>query len=255
MSVIADDYIAANAVAAGLAHDPSPGCSSHQCFGSIGSGCQPGECKDENGDCRDNQGCRCCNQADFDVVATAVAIAIAESGGRDDAHNPGCCNDDCGCDGCESSWGLWQINLCAHPQYTPDQMIDAFKNAQAMFSISNGGTNWNPWTTYTKGVYKQYLDRGYSAAQHVLNGDLGEVIDLGNDFGIFGIFGDIISSVLDGTLDAIQAIAMFVAFFANPHNWLRLGEAILGAVVLLLGTVLLIRHTEFGEKISGGVPA
>lgn len=83
------------------------------------------------------------------AINIAAAIAMAESGGRTDAHalTP-----------YENSWGLWQINLLAHPQYTAAQMQTPSGNARAMVAISNGGTNWNPWTTYTSGRYLQYLN-------------------------------------------------------------------------------------------------
>src|SRR5579859_7798825 len=45
-------------------------------------------------------------------LAIAIAIAMAESGGRTSAHNPGNGTTDI-----EDSYGLWQINVLAHPQY------------------------------------------------------------------------------------------------------------------------------------------
>lgn len=84
-------------------------------------------------------------------VAIATAIALAESGGDTNAINPGNATDP------EYSVGLWQINIRAHPQYTVAQMKDPVQNAFAMFTISNGGTNWNPWGTYTNGSYKSKL--------------------------------------------------------------------------------------------------
>jgi murein DD-endopeptidase MepM/ murein hydrolase activator NlpD len=78
----------------------------------------------------------------------AAAIALAESGGNPDAnlHTSS-----------ENSVGLWQINLYAHPQYSYAQMQDPVQNAQAMVAVSNQGTNWIPWTTYTSGKYQQFL--------------------------------------------------------------------------------------------------
>lgn len=53
--------------------------------------------------------------------------------------------------------GLWQINDVYHPDVSDGCAFDPFCNAQAMFRISHGGTNWNPWSTYTSGAYRNYL--------------------------------------------------------------------------------------------------
>src|SRR5512143_3705085 len=68
------------------------------------------------------------------VIATA--IAMRESAGILEAHNPVFPDD---------SYGLWQINRLAHPQYSPEQLVTADGNAQAMYAISSHGTNWQPW--------------------------------------------------------------------------------------------------------------
>lgn len=82
----------------------------------------------------------------------ASAIAMAESSGNSNAINPGSSSD------YEYSVGLWQINLLAHPQYTVMQMQDATQNAKAMSVISNGGTSWGAWGTYTSGAYRRYMN-------------------------------------------------------------------------------------------------
>lgn len=87
----------------------------------------------------------------------ASAIAMAESGGNSNAINPGGGSD------YEYSVGLWQINLLAHPQYTVMQMQDATQNAKAMSVISNGGTSWGAWGTYTSGLYRKYMNSAITA--------------------------------------------------------------------------------------------
>src|SRR6516162_3290120 len=68
------------------------------------------------------------------VIATA--IAMRESGGHLEAHNPVYPDD---------SYGLWQINRLAHAQYSPEMLQTAGGNAQAMLEVSSHGTNWQPW--------------------------------------------------------------------------------------------------------------
>lgn len=72
-------------------------------------------------------------------LQTAVAVALAESGGNTQAVSP------------TSDYGLWQINLNAHRQYNQQQMFDPAQNARAMIAISGNGTNWKPWVVYNTG--------------------------------------------------------------------------------------------------------
>lgn len=77
---------------------------------------------------------------------TAAAIATAESSGNPTAANP------------SSATGLWQVETSAHPQYTASQLLDPLENAKAAVAISNNGTNWSPWQTYTNGAYATYVN-------------------------------------------------------------------------------------------------
>jgi hypothetical protein len=99
---------------------------------------------------------------------TAYGIVKAESGGRADAYNP---------TGLDKSYGLFQINMenndPRNPNmgvkrneaylkkyksigYTgPESLKDPNINAKIAYDISKGGTNFNPWTTYTSGKYLQ----------------------------------------------------------------------------------------------------
>lgn len=81
---------------------------------------------------------------------TLAAIAMAESGGNTSAHNPGTAQTP------ENSWGLWQINLNAHPSMSSSTATDPDKAAIYALQLfrSQGG---QPWTTYTNGSYAQFL--------------------------------------------------------------------------------------------------
>jgi hypothetical protein len=67
----------------------------------------------------------------------AAEIAMAESGGNQYAHSP---TDD---------FGYWQINASNGSLAT----YDAYGNARSAIILSDNGTNWSPWTTYTSGAY------------------------------------------------------------------------------------------------------
>ena len=102
-------------------------------------------------------------------LSTAVAIALAESGGRSRAHNATPPDD---------SYGLWQINMLGalgperRHQFHLDanrELFDPATNAEAAFAISGKGASFRPWSTYTNGAYKSHLDeahRGVKAMRH-----------------------------------------------------------------------------------------
>jgi lysozyme-like protein len=90
---------------------------------------------------------------------TAVAVAMAESGGHPTSHNTNAGTGD-------NSYGLFQINMLGSlgparmQQYhlsSYDELFDPTVNAHVAYQLSQGGTNWTPWTTYTRGTYQQYL--------------------------------------------------------------------------------------------------
>ncbi|MGA8246824.1 MAG: hypothetical protein WB797_07960 [Nocardioides sp.] len=73
-----------------------------------------------------------------DQATTWTAIAMAESGGRTDAHNPNG----------EDSFGLWQINVAPGVRKNVwGDLDDPYVNARAAYAISNHGTDMRPWTT------------------------------------------------------------------------------------------------------------
>jgi len=107
------------------------------------------------------------------ALATAYAIARAESGGRSNAYNG---NEKTG----DNSYGLFQINMLGGLRQerlskawktaggdtfklgSEQDLFDPLKNAQVAYHMSNGGQNWGAWTTYTSGKYKQFLDQAPS---------------------------------------------------------------------------------------------
>jgi hypothetical protein len=100
-------------------------------------------------------------------LTTAVAVALAESGGRPTAHNATPPDD---------SYGLWQINMLGalgperRHQYhlkSDDQLFDPDTNARVANRISSDGHDFTPWSTYTNGAYKHHLTAARKAAQDV----------------------------------------------------------------------------------------
>jgi hypothetical protein len=87
-------------------------------------------------------------------LVLAVAIAYGESSGNPSAENttpP------------DNSYGLWQINVNAHPEYDPTALLDPQTNANAAFAIySAAGNSFKPWGAFTNGSYQQYTDQAQS---------------------------------------------------------------------------------------------
>jgi hypothetical protein len=108
-----------------------------------------------------------------DGLRTAWSVAMAESGGR-----PRALADDSD----DLSYGLFQINMIGdlgpdrRAQYNLSSNEDLYNpktNAHVAFLMSQRGTNWSPWTTYTGGAYKDYYNKvpGYAKGAWEIDGD------------------------------------------------------------------------------------
>ncbi len=102
-------------------------------------------------------------------LITAVAVALAESGGRSDAIG----DKNYKVQG-EQSVGPWQVNYrpayANDPWRDPKKNLDPAFNAQAAFAISSQGSNFAPWTMYKNGGYKKFLGQAQQAAAVVSGG-------------------------------------------------------------------------------------
>lgn len=81
------------------------------------------------------------------LADTMAAIALAESGGQSNAHNP------------SGASGLWQIEIPINAQYVPGGAANVYNpiaNARAAVSIERA-QGLGAWVTYTSGAYRQYL--------------------------------------------------------------------------------------------------
>jgi hypothetical protein len=182
---------------------------------------------------------------------TAAAVAMAETGGTGDtkAHNPVPPDD---------SYGPWQINMLG--SLGPDrrkklgitsntQLYDPMVNARAMVMISNGGTNFTPWTTYTSGKYKKYLkgstgSTGGTTAPTDTTGTAQQALDVGD-----------VGSAIAAPFKDMASIAVDVSnWVVNPSNWLRVLYVIAGASVVLVGLDVLVQGQVLGKaaKALGG---
>ena len=93
-------------------------------------------------------------------LITAVAIALAESGGNTNAYNPEIlANTPTG----EGSKGLWQIYTKVHPELD-NNLFDPQENANAAYTVySQAGGSFHPWSTFKNNAYSAHLDTANSA--------------------------------------------------------------------------------------------
>lgn len=179
-------------------------------------------------------------------LRNAVAVALAESGGRTNAVGV---NSD---RYRSRDRGLWQINDHWHPEVSDAAAFDPARAAAAAYRISAGGSNWSAWSTWKNGSAQAQFGRAQLAigkagtapaagtAQNVglnlpdpldpLLGGLGLLDLLGGKNGVTGGIGS--------TLDAAKAgIALAVkagAWMADAHNWGRVAMVTGGTVGVLV---------------------
>lgn len=100
------------------------------------------------------------------AIPTAVAIAMAESGG-----NPQALGDV----SLGGSKGLWQIYTKAHPDLNSKyNLFDPVQNAMAAFQVwKNAGGSFSPWTTFNTGAYLKYMGKNPTVQTGAYSGGVG----------------------------------------------------------------------------------
>jgi len=103
-------------------------------------------------------------------IVIAVAVALAESSCNSSIYlcNPSLQTGiyppvNCPSGTTSEDRGLWQINSYYHSNVSDACAFTGQCNADAAWSISTGGSNWSPWTTYTSGAWANYAGYARSA--------------------------------------------------------------------------------------------
>ncbi len=94
-------------------------------------------------------------------LKTAWAVAKAESNGRPFAFNGNTKTGD-------SSFGIFQINMLGtlgpdrRDKFEIDLNAELFspvRNAEIVYHMTKGGTDWSSWSSYNKGAHYKWLNR------------------------------------------------------------------------------------------------
>ena len=171
-------------------------------------------------------------------VTTAVAVALAESGGRIDATNTNTNGS--------TDYGVWQINSIHADEFAKHPQWWSVENADMAHDIwAAAGNSWKPWTTYTSGAYNMFLGQASSAAGAVDPGGFGAggADSTKTVTTIPGI--DSIAESLSGFATGVAAVT---AWISDPHNWERIGLVIIGGA-LVVGALVVVA----GDKTAAVV--
>ena len=191
---------------------------------------------------------------DVGGLTTAIAIAIAESGGNTDAVGDVALQD--GTWG--PSYGLWQVrSLKAESGKGTVRDGTMLKNpgfnAKSMMSISGGGKNWQPWTTYKGLRYTAVLPAASAAAASALAGGAAQsftegVAEGATDNPITDVAGSI-TDAANVVREAAETPIRISKWLTEGGTWVRIAYVAAGAALLIGGAVLFVKPVV--EDVAG----
>lgn len=155
---------------------------------------------------------------------TAIAVALAESGGNSDATNSNSNRS--------TDYGLFQINSVHSDLLNGANWRDPVENARMALAVSSNGTNWKPWVAYTTGRHLPFLARARKAA--------------GNPTGGTGI------TVAPVGLNPLGGD--FWSTLTRKETWLRVGYFVVGGLLILIALANLTNATSLipaGRIVKG----
>lgn len=172
-----------------------------------------------------------------DQLATGIAIALAESGGRTTAV--GGPNSDGSKD-----YGLWQINDVHKDMVLFPQWRNAVANTQMAKSIYDAAGGWTPWSTFNSGAYREHADAANRGAHAAVNGPSMEsgLVEVTPG----GVAADVAGGAVDAVKGVVGTVGDLIGALLDGHTWVRVLEVAGGGVAVLAGLYLLAE--------SGAVP-
>jgi hypothetical protein len=176
------------------------------------------------------------------ALVTAVAVAMAESGGRTDATNRNRNGS--------TDRGLWQLNDGAHPWVTSINWADPAANASGAYRIyQEAGGSFRPWVAFTSGSSARFQ---LQAAQAVQAGPVAPTTDNAGFLDGLPLIGDAASAARSAG-DAVKLGASAAVWVSNPHNWLRVVYVVAGGALIIAGAQLTVsgRVSKIVQPVAG----
>jgi hypothetical protein len=148
-------------------------------------------------------------------LATATAVALAESGGETTATNR---NTNGSVD-----YGLWQINTVHGSLLSQGDKFNPADNAKMAYTVWNGaGRKWSPWSAYNNQRYRTFLPQASLAAAAPTATPAS--VDVPNPTP-----GGAAMAAAGGTADILSLISGLT----SGGLWTRLGAFLLGGILIL----------------------
>lgn len=177
---------------------------------------------------------------DSDTARTMAAIATAESSGRSSATNT---NKNGSIDR-----GLWQINSVwlKNPDFVKrfGDLNDPITNARAAEYI-RGKQGLTAWSTYNHGSFRKFMGAVVKNPVKAVKGAATGAAE--------GAASAAVDKATGGIKDALTPVTSFVT--GLPRMILRFqalaGIALLAAILIILGVVLLLKESDAGKAVAG----
>jgi hypothetical protein len=162
-------------------------------------------------------------------LTTAVAVALAESGGNPNATHS---NTNGSID-----YGLWQINSVHSSLLQSGTWSTPSDNARMAYSVWQG-SGWKAWTTYTSGAYLTNMGRAALASGSP---------DLSASTGASG------ASTASNPLSDLGSVGNAITWLSTAANWERIAEILAGCFAIFLALGMIERRTGVVSHAVGKV--
>ncbi len=184
-------------------------------------------------------------------LRNAVATSLAENSSYSlTAHNTGTPGNP------EDSYGPWQVNRFAHPQYTAQQLTTLDGAAKAAFEISNGGKDFTPWTQFVNGAYNNFLGSIEPVAALIE-----KWLDTGGIGGISNVLPELpsvpvpdIPNPLSGLIDVLKVpldlLLTILNWMIQERHWWQIGFVLAGLGMTAAGITIFFGPMNIAEKAA-----
>lgn len=194
------------------------------------------------------------------ALNTAVAIALAESGGNPRAHNATPPDD---------SYGLMQINMLGAmgPERrkrfnlrSNEDLYDPSTNMRVAYALWKSRGGFGDWSTYNNGRYLTYLQRanrgvvkngGKAIGTASVGGDTSGATDLSRPDTPLP---DPVENAIYDVRDAIANVSGFVRTITDAQTWLRVALFIGGGLLVAVALLFLVGQSRTVRTAASVVP-